>query len=85
MTAYNTLTVLYLLFTMSLKGGLKGTSKSVRYSVLLNENAEWVLNKNAGWADGDYSAAAQPLTKELLQSLTYEMGYQCKCQRFTNW
>lgn len=51
-------------FVMVAHGGGKGTSKTVHYRIILNENACW------------YDSSSSPLTKERLQLLTYHMSYQ---------
>lgn len=46
-------------------GGLKGTSKPIYYRVILNENAVWKPD-----------AHASPLSREILQMITYHMAFQ---------
>jgi eukaryotic translation initiation factor 2C len=50
-------------FLLIPQGGLKGTSKPMHYRVLANENSK---------------SQEDPLTKELLYKITYEMAFQCK-------
>lgn len=47
------------------EGGLKGTSKPIYYRVILNENAVWKPH-----------ADATPLSREILQLITYHMAFQ---------
>ncbi len=52
-------------FVLVAHGGGKGTSKTVHYRIILNENAVWYN-----------SHSSSPLTKERLQLLTYHMSFQ---------
>ena len=53
-------------FILVAHGGRMGTSKTVHYRCILNENAVWRPASNA----------ASPLTKQTLEMLTYHMSFQ---------
>ena len=52
-------------FLLTAHGGIKGTSKPIFYRVILNENVVWKPD-----------AHVSPLTKEIIQEMTYHMSYQ---------
>ena len=56
-------------FLLTAQGGLKGTSKPVYYRCLLNENSVYGVD---GYPE------AKPLSKRMLEKITYHMAFQCE-------